>query len=56
MIPDFQLGDTIDKYNLSIQEGKTTPPSKLTEADLITKMDENGIGTDATIHEHINNI
>jgi DNA topoisomerase-3 len=28
----------------------------LSESALITKMDQNGIGTDATIHEHINKI
>ena len=28
----------------------------MSESDLITKMDEHGIGTDATIHEHIKNI
>jgi len=37
-------------------ESKTSPPNYLTEADLIEKMDKNGIGTDATIHEHIKNI
>lgn len=37
-------------------EGKTTPPDYLTEADLIALMDANGIGTDATMAEHIQKI
>lgn len=37
-------------------EGKTSPPSLLTEADLIALMDKNGIGTDATHAEHIETI
>ena len=37
-------------------QGRTTPPSPLTEPDLIGLMDENGIGTDATIAEHIKKI
>ena len=37
-------------------DGTTEPPRPLTEADLIAKMEENEIGTDATIHEHIKTI
>jgi DNA topoisomerase-3 len=37
-------------------DGKTSPPNYLTEADLIALMDANGIGTDATMAEHIQKI
>ena len=39
-----------------MSEGSTSAPKHLTESDLITKMNNNGIGTDATIHEHIKNV
>jgi len=55
-LPDYAVGDVIEGYKLTMPKGKTTPPKPLTEAGLITKMDEHGIGTDATIHEHIKNI
>ena len=32
------------------------PPPRITEADLIAVMDKEGIGTDATIAEHIKTI
>jgi len=37
-------------------ESSTQAPPYLTERDLITMMDENGIGTDATIAEHVKNV
>lgn len=41
---------------LKMNEGITQAPKHLTESDLITKMNNTGIGTDATIHEHIKNV
>ena len=55
-MPSFQEGQELKPKSLTMREGKTVPPSLLMEADLIAKMDEHGIGTDATIHEHIKNI
>eukprot|EP01068_Selenidium_serpulae_P020823 Selendium_serpulae@DN9209_c0_g1_i1.p1 len=37
-------------------KGTTELPTLLTEADLIELMDKHGIGTDATMHEHIHTI
>lgn len=54
-VSDFEVQQVVEN-NLEIQEGSTTKPEYLTESDLITLMDKNGIGTDATIHEHIQKI
>lgn len=55
-IHNYQVGNTFQPTELSMPEGSTSPPSLLTEADLIALMDKNGIGTDATHAEHINTI
>uniref|UniRef100_K3WHB4 DNA topoisomerase n=1 Tax=Globisporangium ultimum (strain ATCC 200006 / CBS 805.95 / DAOM BR144) TaxID=431595 RepID=K3WHB4_GLOUD len=55
-IPVYQQGDTFEPSTLMMTAGETAPPPLLSEADLISKMDSNGIGTDATIAEHIKTI
>ncbi|KAL6599193.1 prokaryotic type I DNA topoisomerase [Neocallimastix californiae] len=55
-IPLYQEGETFIPTKMQMTAGKTTPPKPLTEPDLIGLMDKNGIGTDATIHEHIKKI
>uniref|UniRef100_A0A453IUG3 DNA topoisomerase n=1 Tax=Aegilops tauschii subsp. strangulata TaxID=200361 RepID=A0A453IUG3_AEGTS len=39
--------------SLTLDSGVTRPPPLLAEADLLSCMDKAGIGTDATMHEHI---
>lgn len=52
-IPNFILGEMVPITKLMMDQGMTTAPPLLTEADLIQLMHQNGIGTDATIAEHI---
>jgi DNA topoisomerase III len=52
-LPTFTLGEVFEPTQASMVDGKTTPPSYLTEPELIGLMDANGIGTDATMAEHI---
>ena len=42
--------------SIDMVEGRTEPPSLLTEADFIALMEKPGIGTDATHAEHIEKI
>ena len=55
-LPNLTLNQKFMPTELLMKEGKTSAPSLLTEADLIATMDRNGIGTDATIAEHIKTI
>ncbi|KPI89465.1 putative DNA topoisomerase III [Leptomonas seymouri] len=49
-------GDAFQLSDVRLQAGQTQPPSYLTESDLIGLMEKNGIGTDASISTHVNNI
>lgn len=52
-LPNFTVGETFEPKEAKITEGKTVAPGYLTEPELIGLMDANGIGTDATMAEHI---
>ena len=56
VIPDFHEGQAVAIASSRIVEGRTEAPGYLTEANLIAKMEKNGIGTDASIATHISNI
>jgi DNA topoisomerase-3 len=55
-LPDFEEGATFVPSVCELRDGTTSKPSLLTEADLVGIMDKNGIGTDATIAQHIDTI
>lgn len=55
-IPEFQEGYEFVPDTLEMVDGQTTAPKLLTEPDLISMMEKNEIGTDATIADHIQTI
>jgi DNA topoisomerase-3 len=55
-IPYYTEGEVFAPSSISMKEGKTQAPPALTYHDLISLMDKHGIGTDATIAEHIKTI
>ncbi|KAI9835111.1 MAG: DNA topoisomerase [Sclerophora amabilis] len=52
-LPQFAVGEQFVPTEANMTEGKTGPPGYLTEPDLLALMDANGIGTDATMADHI---
>ncbi|XP_051623947.1 DNA topoisomerase 3-beta-1 isoform X3 [Manacus candei] len=55
-LPRCEKGDLFPIGEIKLLEKQTSPPDYLTEAELITLMEKHGIGTDASIPVHINNI
>ncbi|ODV89548.1 hypothetical protein CANCADRAFT_140658 [Tortispora caseinolytica NRRL Y-17796] len=55
-LPELTAGQHLEISSTSLNEGKSAPPSYLTEPELIALMDANQIGTDATMAEHIDTI
>ena len=52
-LPHLQRHQTFQPQQIQLHEGTTQPPPRLRETDLLAKMDEYGIGTDATVADHI---
>ena len=53
---EIERGESLPIATVELQQGATSPPPHLSEAELIGLMERNGIGTDASIPTHINNI
>lgn len=53
---DLAPGKTFPLESVSLQQGTTKPPGYLTESQLVAMMDKLGIGTDASMATHIQNV
>jgi DNA topoisomerase III len=56
ILASVQIGQQLPVLALNVISGQTSAPSLLSESALIDLMDRNGIGTDATMHEHIKTV
>ena len=52
----FVTGDATPVANVELAADVTSPPNAMTESELISLMEQHGIGTDASIPTHINNV
>ena len=55
-LPRLEINQIYVISKAEMRSGNTSPPKPMTESELIVLMDANGIGTDATIAEHIEKI
>ncbi|KAK7099050.1 hypothetical protein V1264_003246 [Littorina saxatilis] len=55
-IPTLKKNTMLDVEEVKLIDRQTSPPDYLSESELITLMEKHGIGTDASIPVHINNI
>eukprot|EP00949_MAST-11_sp_MAST-11-sp1_P000801 g801.t1 len=55
-IPAFEEGMTFVPSRLDILDGRTSAPLRLAQDEVIALMDKHGIGTDATMAQHIESI
>ena len=55
-LPCFTEGTSVPVSAVSLIQGSTSAPSLLSESDLLGLMDQHGIGTDASMATHVNNI
>lgn len=55
-MPPLTKGEVLKPTEVELVAGKTSPPDYLTESELISLMEKHGIGTDASIPVHINNV
>ena len=56
MPPAVHQGTTFHIADFRVHEESTKPPDYLQESELIALMDKHGIGTDASIPQHIKNL
>ncbi|ODQ81058.1 hypothetical protein BABINDRAFT_160475 [Babjeviella inositovora NRRL Y-12698] len=56
VLPQFVHGEEVALSRAELKSGVTAPPQHMTEPELIALMDANGIGTDATIADHIEKV
>ena len=55
-IPHFVIGEICQATEIMMKDGYTSAPPLLSEPELIRLMDKEGIGTDATMAQHIETI